>query len=188
MDTGSRSTWSANLQRGLLVLAAALPIVSIFVPWGYSYLPLHNPQDPPDPTTIFYIVPWDRWTDFLDTWLHASYHANTRYTEIGTYGAFLFGPPLLLAILAVWNLVRGRRTALALRWALVITGILGLLWTGVQWIYVIATNYKSATAYGTAIAAAGFLYALLAGLCGWVSRPAKASSAPWYATRTIGSS
>src|SRR5262249_16259398 len=105
-----------------------------------------------------------------------------------TAGAIYFGPPLLLAILAVWNLVRGRRASIALRWALVITGILGLLWTGVQWIYVIFTNYSSATSYGTALAAAGFLYPLVAGLFGWVSQPAKASSAPWYATRTIRSS
>lgn len=42
----TRSTWSAIAQRGLLLLAAALPIVSIFVPWVYHYLPLHNPQDP----------------------------------------------------------------------------------------------------------------------------------------------
>jgi hypothetical protein len=184
MNTRSRSRWSATAQKGLLLLAAALPIVSIFVPWGYSYLPLPNSQDP-DPTTIFYEVPWDRWTRSLDELLHASYHANDRYTLIGTAGAILFGPPLLLAILAVWNLVRGRRASLALRWALVIIGILGLLWTGVQWIYVILTNYSSATSYGTALALAGFLYALLAGLFGWVSRPANASIPPWFATRTI---
>jgi hypothetical protein len=178
MDTRSRSMWSATARRGLLVLAAALPIVSIFVPWGYSYLPLHNPQGPPDPTTITYIVPWDQWTRSLDEWLHASYYANNRYTRIGSYGAVLFGPPPLLAILAVWNLVSGRRASIALRWALAITGILGLLWTGVQWISSSVTNFKFAPFYGPAIATAGFLYALLAGLFGWVSRPAKASSAP----------
>ena len=91
----------------------------------------------------------------------------------------LFGPLLLLAILAVWNLVRGRRTSIALRWALVITGILGLRWTGVLWLYsyVISADFRFANSYGPAIAATGFLYAVLAGLFGWVSRPAKPSSA-----------
>jgi len=115
----------------------------------------------------------------VDTWLHASYNADTRYTRIWSYGAFLFGPLLLLAILAAWNLVRGRRTSIALRWALVITGILGLLWTGVLWLYayVISADFRFANSYGPAIAATGFLYAVLAGLFGWVSRPTKPSSA-----------
>jgi hypothetical protein len=170
------------MQRGLLVLAAALPIVSNFVTWAYHYLPLHNPQDPPDPATITYVVPWDWWTGLLDECQHIGSNCGNR---MWTTGAIYFGPPLLLAILAVWNLVRGRRASIALRWALVITGILGLLWTLLMWIISIVTNYMFATSYGPALALAGFLYALLAGLFGWVSRPAKASSPPWYATRTI---
>jgi len=42
METRPRLTWPDTVQRGLRLLSAALPIFSIFVSWGYSYLPLRN--------------------------------------------------------------------------------------------------------------------------------------------------
>ena len=146
-------------------------------PVGLPLLALAQPPGPPDPATITYRVPWDIWTGDLDLWQH--HRGSYSGDPIWIYVAVYFGPPFLLAILAVWNLVRGRRASIALRRALIITGILGLLWTGVMWIVSIGilVTSKTATSYGPAVAAAGFLYAVLAGVFGWVSRPAKPSSA-----------
>jgi hypothetical protein len=85
------------------------------------------------------------------------------------YGVGLLGPPLLALVLTVWNLMWRRRFRSGLPRALVILGLLGLLWTWLQWLYYgvpFFDTFKIASDYGVFIAVAGYLCVILAGLWG----------------------
>jgi hypothetical protein len=158
MRVSSLATRAAIVRSGLLVLGAALLAVSPLVPWSYSYLPLDGGT--PDPTTVHYQIPWATLVEHLD---YARYGLSPIVPLI--YGVGLLGPPLLLLVLAVWNLMWRRRFRSGLPPALVIIGLLGLLWTWLQWwlYYSIPSPwaFEIASDYGVFIAVAGYLCVLL---------------------------